>query len=225
MRSSWNAAGRMKQDVRNLPAVADRRQARLASVRLLADGPVHFRQIVGCMHCGAGRVAVRRARETACLLARRIAETSCSRFACAGSLASNENEEGAMAVVAIRWGTILAAVAALHVSCNVRAEDSPTYKCVYKGRVVYTQIRCGDAKPMGNRGKPRVNVRYEAPSQDRAVAAKRARLSEADRHACAGLDRKLREQETEFKAKGDAATLDDEMPLVRSKKQFRELKC
>src|SRR5881398_367613 len=97
-----------------------------------------------------GRAAVRRGRETACVLARRVAETSCSRWACARSVASNANEEGAMAVVAIRWGTILAAVAALHVSCNVRAADSPTYKCVYKGRVVYTQIRCGEAKPMGN---------------------------------------------------------------------------
>jgi hypothetical protein len=130
-----------------------------------------------------------------------------------------------MSAMAIRWGTILAALAALHAAGNVRAEDTPTYKCVYKGRVVYTQIRCGEAKPMGNGGKPRVNVRYEAPPQDRAVAAKRARLSESDRHACAGLDRQLHEQEAAFKAKGDAGTLDDEMPLVRSKKRSRELKC
>ena len=130
-----------------------------------------------------------------------------------------------MSAMAIRWGTILAGIATLHASCNVRAEDSPTYKCVYKGQVVYTQIRCGNAKPLGSSGKPRVNVRYEAPPQDRAVAAKRASLGAAERHECSGLDRQLHEQEADLKAKGDGATLQDEMPLVRSKKRFRELKC
>ena len=131
-----------------------------------------------------------------------------------------------MSSMAIRWGTALAALVSLHLPGNVQAEDNPTYKCAGKGRVVYTQIPCsGGAKPMGSGGKPRVNVRYDAPPQDRAVAAKRASLSPAERHECSGLDRQLHDQQAELKAKGAAATLDDEMPLVRSKKRFRELKC
>lgn len=131
-----------------------------------------------------------------------------------------------MSPVANRWATALAAVMALHVPCSVQAEDNPTYKCVAKGRVVYTQIPCsGNSKPLGSNGKPRVNVRYEAPPQDRAVAARRAQLSPAERNECLGLDHRLHEQEMEIKSKGTSATLDDEMPLVRSKKRFRELRC
>lgn len=131
-----------------------------------------------------------------------------------------------MSSMAIRWGTAFAAVVALGAACNVSGQENPTYKCVARGRVVYTQIPCsGGAKPMGAAGKPRVNVRYDAPPQDRAVAAKRASLSPGERHECSGLDQRLHEQETELKAKGAAATLDDEMPLVRSRKRFRELKC
>jgi hypothetical protein len=76
-----------------------------------------------------------------------------------------------------------------------------------------------------NQPKPRVNVRYERPSQDRATAARRATLTAEARQECRALDARLREQEAGVKARGDAVTLEDEMPLVRSKKRYRELKC
>jgi hypothetical protein len=124
---------------------------------------------------------------------------------------------------AMRWGTACAAIVALQV-LGVAQAQTPTYKCVSKGRVVYSQFQCGDAKPM-NSARPRVNVRYETPSQDRAKIARRATLTAQAREECGALDRRLRDQEAEVKAKGDALTLEDEMPLVRSKKRYRELKC
>ena len=125
---------------------------------------------------------------------------------------------------AMRWGTACAAIVALHVTGNVWAQQTPAYKCVSKGRVVYTQVPCGDAKPI-NSPKPRVNVRYETPSQDRAKIARRATLTAEARAECGALDHRLQEQEAEVKAKGDTVTLQDEMPMVRSQKRYRELKC
>lgn len=121
----------------------------------------------------------------------------------------------------VRWGL---AVAALAAAAQAGAQDSPTYKCVARGQVVYSQTPCSGGRQL-NTPKPRVNVRYDAPPQDRAKAARRAALTQEARAECTALDGRLREQETAFKAKGDAATLQDEMPLVHSKKQFRELGC
>jgi hypothetical protein len=132
--------------------------------------------------------------------------------------------EGAMRGMAMRWGMGLAGLVAMHVSCNVQAQGTPAYKCVSNGRVVYSQVPCAGAKPLGS-PKPRVNVRYETPSQDRAKIARRATLSADARQECGALDTRLHAQEAEFKSRGDAATLQDEMPLVRSKKRYRELKC
>jgi hypothetical protein len=67
--------------------------------------------------------------------------------------------------------------------------------------------------------------RWQVPSQTRAVMARRARLSPEDRKECYALDARMREQHQELKAKGAGATLQDEMPLVRSEKRFRELHC
>ena len=128
---------------------------------------------------------------------------------------------------ATRWGIVLAAVAVLHIACEAHAQDAsspPTYKCVRRGGVTYSQLPCTGGKTIGG-AKPRVNVRYETPPQDRAKAARRAELTAEARHECTSLDARLREQEHELKAKGDAATLHDEMPLVQSKKRYRELKC
>jgi len=128
---------------------------------------------------------------------------------------------------AIRWGTVLAAFAALHVACDVHAQDAsstPTYKCGRRGAVVYSQLPCGGGKVIGA-NKPRVNVRYETPPQDRAKAARRGMLSADARQECTALDGRLHAQEVELKSRGDAATLQDEMPLVQSKKRYRELKC
>jgi hypothetical protein len=128
-----------------------------------------------------------------------------------------------MPVTAMRWGTALAGLVALHFACGAQAQ-TPAYKCVSKGRVVYSQVQCADGKPIGS-PKPRVNVRYETPSQDRAKIARRSTLTAEARKECGALDGHLREQEAQVKSRGDAVTLDDEMPLVRSKKRYRELKC
>lgn len=121
----------------------------------------------------------------------------------------------------VRW--VLAATV-LAAATQANAEDVPTYKCGSRNGVVYSEKPCAGGRQL-NTPKPRVNVRYEAPPQDRARAARRAGLTEDARAECTTLDGRLREQEGEFRAKGAAATLQDEMPLVHSKKRFRELGC
>ena len=125
-----------------------------------------------------------------------------------------------MSGMAVRWGAVMFALAGLQ--APVQAQDTAVYKCYSKRGVVYSQLPCG--KPI-DQAKPRVNVRYETPSQDRAKAARRAPLTAEARQECSALDTRMREQEAEVKAKGDAAVIQDEMPLVRSKKRYRELKC
>jgi hypothetical protein len=127
---------------------------------------------------------------------------------------------------AIRWGTVLGAFAALHAMSVAHAQDTPAYRCGSGQHVTYSQVPCGRAKPVGEPApKPRVNVRYETPSQDRAKIARRAQLTAEARTECSRLDTRLKEQEAELKAMGGSATVHDEMPLVQSKKRFRELKC
>jgi hypothetical protein len=129
-----------------------------------------------------------------------------------------------MAGTAIRWGFVLGALALLHVP--QASAQGASYKCIHRGKVVYTQIPCAaGARPIGDDGRPRVNVRYQSPPQDRAVIARRAPLTAQARQECTMLDHTLREQEADLKARGTGVTLQDEMPLVRSKKRFRELKC
>jgi hypothetical protein len=99
------------------------------------------------------------------------------------------------------------------------------YRC-YSGRTAtYSQVPCAGGRPIGGEGARRVTDKSKAPPQDRAVAAKRAPLSAQERQECRALDRQLREEQRMLRVKGEAATLDDEMPLVRAKKRFRELKC
>jgi hypothetical protein len=122
----------------------------------------------------------------------------------------------------MRWA--LAAALLLLAGSRAGAEDAPTYKCAYKGGVVYSQVPCNGAEQL-NAPRKRVNVRYESPPQDRATLARRSRLTEEARQECVALDKRLPEQELELKAKGDALTLQDEMPLVFNKKKYRELGC
>jgi hypothetical protein len=130
-----------------------------------------------------------------------------------------------MASKAVRWGMTMAAALLAAAIAPAQAQDTPTYKCVARGgRVIYSQIPCAGARQLGGE-KKRVNVKYEAPSQERATIARRAQLSVAQRQECTALDVRLKEQERELKAKGPAATLQDEMPLVHNKKRFRELHC
>jgi hypothetical protein len=111
---------------------------------------------------------------------------------------------------------VLAALGTSHAFAQADA-----YRC---GARTYSQVPCPGGRPVG--GKPqRVTDKSKAPPQDRAVAAKRASLTPEDRQECRALDGQLREEQRALRAKGEAATLDDEMPLVRAKKRFRELRC
>jgi hypothetical protein len=112
----------------------------------------------------------------------------------------------------------------LLLAAQVQAQDTPTYKCASKGRVVYTQIPCPGGRTLGAAG-PRRTDKHQAPPQDRATIARRARLSPEEKQECKALDARLKQQEGELKAIGASATLQDEMPLVKSKQRYRELRC
>jgi hypothetical protein len=127
-----------------------------------------------------------------------------------------------MVAMARTWGVLLAGMLLLHVAESVRAQ-SPTYKCVQRGRVVYSQTMCPGGRELG--GKKRVTVRYQTPPQDRATAMRRAQLPQEARKECKALDARMPQQEAELKARGTAVTPHDELPLVSSKKRFRELGC
>ena len=100
----------------------------------------------------------------------------------------------------------------------------PTYKCVSKGKVVYSQMPCPGGREISASGAHRTD-KYQPPPQDRAKAARRAQLTPQAREECTGLEGRIKEQDAEFKAKGPSATVQDETPLVKSKLRYRELKC
>jgi hypothetical protein len=129
-----------------------------------------------------------------------------------------------MVAMAKTWGALLAGVLMLHAADCVRAQ-SPTYKCVQRGRVVYSQTMCPGGRELGTQGKKRVTVRYQTPPQDRATAMRRAPLPPEARKECRALDARMPQQEAELKARGTAITPHDELPLVSSRKRFRELGC
>jgi hypothetical protein len=119
---------------------------------------------------------------------------------------------------------VLVAVSGLLFAAARAAADQPTYKCVQKSRVTYTQLPCPGGKQLGMAPVRRTDRSRPVP-QDRAVVARRAALSPEDRWECKALDGRLREQAAELKAKGEAVTLQDEMPLVQSRKKYREMRC
>lgn len=119
-----------------------------------------------------------------------------------------------LAVLAATW---LLAGAAAHA-------QQAAYRCVSHGRVTYTAVPCPGGRQVGVHPVHETD-KWKKPPQDRAKIARRATLSEDDRRECTALDAQLVEQQAMLKAKGDAATLQDEMPLVRSKKRYRELHC
>lgn len=104
------------------------------------------------------------------------------------------------------------------------AVAAPMYKCVGKSGVTYSQIPCPGGREVGT-AATRATDKHREPPQERAVIARRAGLSAEDKQECRALDVRLKEQQRELKARGSAVTLQDEMPLVHSKKRFRELKC
>lgn len=102
--------------------------------------------------------------------------------------------------------------------------QTTAYKCVSRGTVTYSQVPCPGARPVAPR-VARTTDRARKPPQDRAKIARRAALSAEARQECGALDVTMREHQRVLKAKGDAVRLEDEMPLVRERKRFRELRC
>jgi hypothetical protein len=128
-----------------------------------------------------------------------------------------------MATRATLW-TMTMAAAWLLAAAPAHAQDTPTYKCVSRGRVVYTQMPCVGGRELGAARPPRTD-KHKAPPQDRAVIARRARLAPEEKQECRSLDLRLKEQERDLKAMGASATLQDEMPLVKNKQRYRDLRC
>jgi len=121
---------------------------------------------------------------------------------------------------------LLCAGLLLTVSTWSSAQQRPIYKCPAKGGgVVYTHVPCGSADPLGTKRPAASSPRHTKPPQDRAKAMRRAQLKPEVRQQCEALEEAMEQQEVELKAKGSAATITDEQPLVLNKKQFRELRC
>jgi hypothetical protein len=125
-----------------------------------------------------------------------------------------------MAVSAHRWikGAllVLAALAASQAGAQMQV-----YRC---GARTYSQAPCPGGRLVGVTPH-HVTDKSKPPPQDRAVAAKRAVLAPEERQECRALDVRLRDEQRSLRAKGEAVTIDDEMPLVRAQKRFRELRC
>ena len=123
----------------------------------------------------------------------------------------------------MRWGfTILAAGWLL--AAAVPAAAQVAYRCGAPGRVTYSDRPCTGARQVGP-AAPHHTDKFKPPPQDRATLARRALLPAEVKQECRALDARLRQQESMLKARGESATLQDEMPLVLSKKRYRELKC
>ena len=126
-----------------------------------------------------------------------------------------------MSAVFIR-GAIVLALASLAFAAAPGHAQQTAYKC---GGHAYSDRPCSGGRLVGAHAARTTDKWKAPPPQNRAVIARRARLSPQERKECGALDRRLREQQSGLAAKGDAATLQDEMPLVQTKKRFRELKC
>jgi len=126
-----------------------------------------------------------------------------------------------MAASAHRWiRGALFALAAL-AATQAGAQAAGVWRC---GTRSYSQLPCTGGRAVGV-APHRVTDKARVPPQDRAVAARRAVLAPGQRQECRALDVQLRDEQAALRARGEAATLDDEMPLVRAKKRFRELRC
>jgi hypothetical protein len=114
--------------------------------------------------------------------------------------------------------------AALLLAAGAALAQQPTYKCVARGRVTYTSVPCTGGRVVGVHRMQETD-KWKTPPQDRARIARRAPLSPEERQECSALDARMASEQAMLKAKGDAATLQDEMPLVHSKKRYRQLHC
>lgn len=113
------------------------------------------------------------------------------------------------------------AAAALLLAATGAPAQTPAYKC---GNGSYSDRPCSGGKVVGA-GSTRSTDKSKPVPQDRATIARRATLTEEERAECRTLDAKKLELETALKAKGDAVTLQDEMPLVFTIRRQRELRC
>jgi hypothetical protein len=95
------------------------------------------------------------------------------------------------------------------------------YRC---GAHTYSQVPCSGGRAIGA-APHHATDKSRPPPQDRAVAAKRAVLTPEERRECRALDVRKREEEGALRARGEGATLQDEMPLVNAQRRFRELGC
>lgn len=123
-----------------------------------------------------------------------------------------------------RRGLALLAAATLWLAAAPSNAQGTAYKCATASGTTYADKPCPGGRAVGNKA-PRRTDRSKPVPQDRAKIARRAVLSEEARAECKTLDARLLQQQAELKAKGDGATLDDEMPLVFTRKRFRELRC
>lgn len=123
----------------------------------------------------------------------------------------------------MRWGMMVVAAGWL-LAGAVQADAPVAYRCGAPGRITYTDRPCSGARPVGA-GTPHHADKWKPPPQDRARIARRALLPAAVKQECSALDARLRQEDTVLKTQGAAATLQDEMPGVLSRKRYRELKC
>lgn len=116
----------------------------------------------------------------------------------------------------IAWARVGALLLA---ACGVHAQTA--YKC---GSASYSDRVCNGGRVVGPAGA-KATERSKPVPQDRAKIARRATLSEEDRAECKALDGRKAEQEAALKKKEGEVSLQDEMPLVHTKKRMRELRC
>lgn len=101
--------------------------------------------------------------------------------------------------------------------------QQPIFRCASGGGVTYSHVPCPGGKEIG--AETKAAARYSTPPQDRAKAMRRAELTASVRQECEGLDATIQREQASLKAKGDAVTITDEQPLVKSKLRARELRC
>jgi hypothetical protein len=101
--------------------------------------------------------------------------------------------------------------------------QQPIFRCASGGGVTYSHVPCPGGKEVGAENK--AVSRYSTPPQDRAKQMRRAELTAEVRQECENLDAAITREQASLRAKGDAATITDEQPLVKSKLRARQLRC
>lgn len=125
----------------------------------------------------------------------------------------------------MRWMPVLCAGLLLVAAGGAGAQDRPMFRCNVKGKVTYQHTPCPGGKQVNAKKAKKTDPRTQKPPQDRAKAANRARLTPEDRKTCEGLEVTIPQLEDGVKARGAAASPEDERSLTEAKKKFRELKC